>query len=505
MSARLRITAIVVLLAGGSAVATGCGRIEDMILEKPPQAEAGAELNGGESATITLDNLGRESSDVLASFESRRQAEVTKLQNLAPLIIRISNESLFDAEIRAAQLKSLGVDTQGQPGTVVDVVEWAGSQKDPERLREELNTCKSKPWKSNEFPLIHRWLRAMEVDLEKLEVLPNTKYCIYFPLFRDGPLLDGAALQGTLACKVLNDALLCLAQRHAGEGNFSKAESVFLLSLQLARLQAEEPLLVDYLVATRNYEACCNAVCGYALSAPLTLNDLQRLQQSVLPYMGFEPVQKKIYSGERYRVQSVVQALQDKKLAGEEMLAAAGLPVELLGYQSPRAEVWPAVKVYIDDFFSQVSGGMSRGDIDVRKDQVQKVVTQLFDPTVNSNRPPGTADDNEARRIAQGIFKLMAADFRKLIDVEARMVAAYRMLQIQLALATFRSERGKLPNELQELDIYRSNRGLFRDPFGQDIFVYHPFGDSIMLHSVGPNGRDEQFDSNSDDFGLNGE
>ena len=123
----------------------------------------------------------------------------------------------------------------------------------------------------------------MEVDLEKLEVLPNTKYCIYFPLFRDGPLLDGAALQGTLACKVLNDALLCLAQRHAGEGNFSKAESVFLLSLQLARFQAEEPLLVDYLVATRNYEACCNAVCGYVLSAPLTLNDLQRLQQSALP------------------------------------------------------------------------------------------------------------------------------------------------------------------------------------------------------------------------------
>ena len=82
-----------------SAAATGCGRIEDMILEKPPQADAGAESNGRASAPITLDNLGRESSDVLASFESRRQAEVTKLQNLAPLIISISNESLFDAEI----------------------------------------------------------------------------------------------------------------------------------------------------------------------------------------------------------------------------------------------------------------------------------------------------------------------------------------------------------------------------------------------------------------------
>jgi hypothetical protein len=187
------------------------------------------------------------------------------------------------------------------------------------------------------------------------------------------------------------------------------------------------------------------------------------------------------------------------------MLVAAGLPVQLLGYQSPRAEVWPAVKIYIDESRSQVSGGMSRGDIDVRKDLFQTMVTQLFDPTINSNRPPGTADDNEARRIAQGISKLRAADFRKLIDVEARMVAAYRMRQIQLALTAFRLEKRKLPNELQELDIYRGNCGLYRNPFCQDIFVYHPFGDSIMLHSVGPNGRDEQFDSNSDDNGLSGE
>lgn len=505
MSPRLKLAAIASVLAGVSAALAGCGRIEDMIIENPAKTDAVVESGSGSSAPVTLETLGRESDDVLASFESRRKAEVRNLQNLAPLIIQISGESLFDAEIRAAQLKSLGVDTQRRPGTVVDLLEWAGPQKAPDKLREELNSCKSKPWKSNEFPLIDRWLGAMEVDLNKLEVQSNTKSCIYFPLFRDGPLLDGAALQGTLACKVLNDALLCLAQRYAGEGDFSKAESTFLLSLQLARLQAEEPLLVDYLIATRNYEACCNALCGYALSAPLTLNDLQRLQQSVSPYMGFEPAQKKVFSGERYRVLSIVQALQDKKIVGEEMLAAAGLPVELLGYQTPRSELWPAVKTYIDEFFSLVAGGMSRGEYGVRRDLVQKVVLQVFDPTVNPNRPPGTADDNEARRIAQGIFKLSAADFPKLIDVEAKMVAAYRMLQIQLALATFRVEKGKLPDELQELDSYRSNRGLFRDPFGQEIFVYHPFGDSIMLHSVGPNGRDDQFDSNSDDFGLSSE
>lgn len=69
-------------------------------------------------------------------------------------------------------------------------------------------------------------------------------------------------------------------------------------------------------------------------------------------------------------------------------------------------------------------------------------------------------------------------------------VAHLRLLMIELALRSYRMDKGSLPRRLDELaPAYLKT--IPSDPFGGKPFVYRPETGSFKLYSVGPDGKDD--------------
>ena len=83
--------------------------------------------------------------------------------------------------------------------------------------------------------------------------------------------------------------------------------------------------------------------------------------------------------------------------------------------------------------------------------------------------------------------------------------ALVRLLYCDMAIRLFKNDRGRLPQELDELvpDFLRS---VPRDPFSPRPLRYHPSQREFVLYSVGPDGHDDGGRASStNDLPMNGE
>jgi len=66
-----------------------------------------------------------------------------------------------------------------------------------------------------------------------------------------------------------------------------------------------------------------------------------------------------------------------------------------------------------------------------------------------------------------------------------------RQREIALALAVYRSEKGRYPQKMKELDFLWGKK-LPLDPYTNKPFVYRRDGQNFLLYSVGANRRDNK-------------
>jgi hypothetical protein len=81
-------------------------------------------------------------------------------------------------------------------------------------------------------------------------------------------------------------------------------------------------------------------------------------------------------------------------------------------------------------------------------------------------------------------------DKQRFQNLDKRGLVRLQLMETRLALELFRREHGKWPSGLQDL-VPKYLAAIPADPFSKSSLIYRRQGDSFLLYSVGPDGRDD--------------
>ena len=474
-----------------AALATvGCGDLDQALIEKKtePRAAPATALPRGVAAE----------GDLIAELEERRRQEVERKFNFAPTVIGISAFSVFDADLKLEQIEALKASRDLRPGTLEPFMDWGADKAAEQTLSVEMEKAITRPWKGANSPLVDQWLSTIEADLRRVTNEPRNSSCVYFPFMRNGLLIDGFFLQDVVALSALNEGLLAQGQKIAAQDP-DKAKVYFLVALELAALQTEEPLAVKYLVAGRSFEKCCRGLGNFVVDSSLSQATIRELQGKVKNIAEFDKMVEKLDLGDRYRIKVAAKALQDKVLNDSSYLDEIGFPKELLALQTGNDELWPDVQSDIDQLLNRLTTALKIDDPSAIKKRASEFIAQLK----SSQRFSDEHDVKpEVRKISSQLILALLADIHKLQDSETRLKASRQMLQTTLLLAAYRAENGSFPDRLDKLSFAGVSSAMYQDPFGSGPLQYQLDGERITLYSVGPDGENDQASPNSDDFCL---
>lgn len=476
----------------------GCGDLRDSIT-----VNAGNDSSTNGVLTSGANPSGPEF-DICAQVDERRRKETQGSNNLAPLIIKICSAQLFDAEIRAQLLAKLGESNAGlTPGKLNEFSEWQRQTGRNTLPADGYQKAMDRPWTRNSLPEVQAWVADLEMSINDLRSKSQGNVCIYFPLIKNGTLLDDVPMQGTLACRALNNAILVLAQRHAGEGNLKSAFEYFLLAAKLATLQSQEPILVDSVVARNSLVKCYRAVARCIVETRPDEEVLGRFLRDLKSIVNLDPYLEKIDFGERYRVSSIVVALSKKEIADQSELSALGMSIDPSVFQAIDSSQWPFVDATISELFNGVVKAMSVDSPQLSKRRVSTYCQSLLNnSSVDSASLNALSKQEVATVLGRNLFLALLPDIEKLLDDESSERTQLRMLEICAEIVLYQRRNQRLPESLQDLDSTNLAAVGASEPFGASSIRYAANSQGFKLYCIGANGIDENGARDSDDFCL---
>jgi len=100
------------------------------------------------------------------------------------------------------------------------------------------------------------------------------------------------------------------------------------------------------------------------------------------------------------------------------------------------------------------------------------------------------AEENVAEVLCSAYLCATATPVGALLTAEDAAAIRVRLTEVALALGAYRTEEGRYPEKLRDLQP-KYLGGLPKDPYSGGDYCYGPRGDGYILYSVGPNGVDE--------------
>lgn len=477
----------------------GCGDIRDSIIvtaENNPPLSSGSLAHGG--------NSGGAEFDICAEVDEKRRKETQGAKNLAPSMIKMCSAQLFDTEIRAQLLAKLGESNSDlAPGKLNEFSEWQRQTGRNNLPADGYQKAMDRPWTRNSLPEVQAWVAEFEMAINDLRSKSQGNVCIYFPLIKNGTLLDDVPMQGTLACRALNNATLVLAQRHAGEGNLKSAFEYFLLAAKWATLQSQEPILVDSVVARNNLTKCYRAIARCIVGTRPEEEELDRFLRDLKSVVNLDPYVEKIDFGERYRVSSIVVALSKKEIADQSELSALGMSIDPSVFQAIDSSQWPFVDATISELFNGVVKAMSVDSPQLSKRRVSTYCQSLLNnSSVDSASLNALSKQDVATVLGRNLFLALLPDIEKLLDDESSERTHLRMLEICAEIVLHQQRNQRLPGSLQDLDSSKLAVVGASEPIGANSIRYETNSQGFKLYCIGANGIDENGVEHSDDFCL---
>jgi hypothetical protein len=385
-------------------------------------------------------------------------------------------------------------------------------------LRKQRGRAARRPWVEKDYPQVAAWLKANEKPLA-LALAATRRPDYYNPLVsrKSGDEgwygLLGALLPGAVECyRELAPALAARAMLQAGDGRFDAAWQDLLACHRLGRLVARgaeynEFVLGRYIsqVAGDAELALLERAHPTAQQAQAWLRDLQRL-----PPDG--PVADKVDLGVRFMfLNSVMMARRGpiRTLRLLEFLATGRRPPAAADPFVTEPEPPEAALNSLDcdamlrtgnRWFDRVAAALRVKDRAAREkafDQIEKELKALKKDAgsvatmIDALRGGREYSAEVSKKLGVVMIDSFMPAIRWTKRVADRTEQVERNLHLAFALAAYRGEHGRYPEQLDAL-APKYLAAVPTDLFSGKALVYRPLKDGYLLYSVGVNGRDEQ-------------
>ncbi|HZL35247.1 MAG TPA: hypothetical protein VFC78_08050 [Tepidisphaeraceae bacterium] len=424
--------------------------------------------------------------DYLAAIEDHFGQSVTAQNNAAPLVLEALGRAALPHNQPADGITDrLGMPHLAERGDYLVSYEafrtlHKAEAQDPDGAYRSLQT----PWPATPPPLTAAWIAANEKPLAKIE--DATKLPRFFMPFNGGPgvlMVVQIPLTYLTPLRYAAVALCTRAMLREQAGDFEGCRRDLLATHRLARLIAQQPSLVECLVAGGIERLACRTERGAAASGKLTAAQARLLAGDLASMPDLPPWAQNVDSFERYNALDLMQEC---------------------------AHVGPVRTVEILNLISDqhMPAQLVRW-VPVPYEESMRALNRAYDRLTRAANEPTYARQAAALRLSQdelATFKprnpvtaLLSPNwwltilFPSLTNCQQSVEAVRmenRLSQVALALAAYKAEHGGYPKRLEALaPAYLAAVPL--DLFVDKPLVYAAAAKGYTLYSVGPNMIDD--------------
>ena len=418
--------------------------------------------------------------DYETALHERLSEGVTPDNNAAVLIDRAFGPTVISPPLRVRYFERLGIEPLPEQGDYVvtqtaftqqkldGVVDCAERQ---EAIFKELGRAQQRPWTREECPLAAEWLAVNEKPLELIEeATKRPRY--YSPLVTSGQLLEGASdIQNVREATRL---LVSRAMSRLGHDDVAGAWSDLLACHRLSRLIAQRSQsLIEFLVAAAVDTVATvgdAALIAHGLSAEQARRCLA--DHTALPAR--IPIAKIFHRGERLVSLDAMQFT-----AG-----SAGFDLNVTMRRT-------------NQVFDDIIAAMKLEGAQNRRDAFARLEAELKQRAQASRHPlrlvAGYVINSRkavSNSVSDTLVMLMVPAFTQAQIADDRTRIRSDLVRLGFALATYRTELGGYPKELDDL-VPKYLDALPSDRMVDQPLRYVMREDGFLLYSVGANGRDD--------------
>jgi hypothetical protein len=471
--------------------------------------------------TSPLDELGYP--DYVVALNERISAGVTSENNAAVLLLQAMGPDSIPLEIRSEFFELLGVSpvpVEGQyfeswmsyATRVLDAQEAedpSGINNDFERqFEDQFDEAFVAPWTRDEFPDVGMWLDENDQPL-KIVFEASLRSRFYSPLVRTRDADSLMDLQFPLLSPLQEaaQALGVRAMLRLGEGDLEGAWDDMLACRRLGRLVGQGSMVVDALVALAMDGIAFEGELQLVANRDLTAEQCLRWRRELAELTAMPKMVEKIDIGDRF---VVLDAICKSAKYGPETLSQDDIS-RTTGKPSITTALvdWNIPLKLANQWMDRLVDAASIEEADKQSSARAQFLGDLQTMTSSIKEPPSMIQAFFSRRVrsekvGQIMVDLMLPVLDSALTAESRHLTQQTLIQLALAVAAYRADRGEYPASLGELQPKYID-ALPTDAFAGRPLVYRRTDDGYVLYSVGQNGLDEggrntMYDEDGDDW-----
>ncbi len=360
---------------------------------------------------------------------------------------------------------------------------------DPEQIEQE-ESARCRPWMTDDFPRIAKWLEENEKPLE-IVVRASRRADSYNPIVgrsingKTAPLI-GAFPQYMSKVRSICFALCTRAMLKTAEKKYDEAWSDLIASHRLSR-HISRGTLISALIGISMEIHTVNAEIIFFVSVAHDSQTIEKYRSEIDKLPSFQSMADGIDLTERFVVLDAIQYL--RRLAPEIKNA------EIRGQFDDA--YWNETLRIINgeyDFVVKAIRNSSRKSriAEFEKGKAangsSKRLSSSFDLALAFESPENLASvgPNKIREFFGYVF----ATFERRHDASDRIEQHRRNLQLAIALASYRADNGKYPKTLEEL-APKYLAKIPNDLFTEKTLTYQPSKSGYLLYSFGQNEIDD--------------
>ena len=472
--------------------------------------------------------------DYVAALNVQMSRGVTAENNAAVLLHQVVGPGDVLPEFRAEYFKRLGITplpVEGNYFVTLDqlvqraVVGKAVSEKqfaelDPqvrrrvfaaqEKVWQQFEQARGKPWKAREFPLLAEWLLVNQEPLELVQqACQRPRY--YSPMMSDDKepfSMVSVLLPGLSRYRDVTRALAIRITMNLALGKIDDVIADSITCHRLGRLLGQGWSLIDSLVGVAIDSIACQADVVVAHHGKLMPEQINKWRQQLKGLTAFPPMVDRIDLGERFTYLDATLSMVRFGPSALNELDGGGGDVAKGSFKEVFSKVMFNMLTDWDDVLRRGNRWYDELAVAGRKPTYQqrikafaeierkldkqvaatKDLKTFLGALLTRGKGPGTVVSSLISDILAAML-LPAVD--KALLAEDRMVMNNRLVEVALGLNAYRQETGQYPVQLEQL----VPKHLARIP--EDLFVGKPVryrrrAGGFLLYSVGPNQKDDR-------------
>lgn len=364
------------------------------------------------------------------------------------------------------------------------------------RLDKLTDRIYGRPWTSQEFPLMAKWVHDNQKPLDMMVEASHRSRC-YFPSptlleNQDGPVTS-ILLPGQQTAREAARSLVARAMWNIGEHHNAEAWRDLLAIQRLGRLMAQGPLLIEQLVGFAMAGIARDGTLQLLHEGKLTPDEARTVMRDLATLPSFDGAADVLDTSTRiFLLDNVIEFSRGNLDSRSLDYLKMDQPTRFSNHLNVD---WNVALRRGNEFFDRFAKAARLPTYAARRQALRKIYSevdaesQALDTTsfVSSAINPSVRNKKAASVFVAAMVP--AAD--AMLIAQERTNANLELLRLAAALAVYRADHGSYPDKLDELipSILDSQPV---DLFTASPFAYKRIEGGYLLYSFGPNGFDDR-------------